>query len=165
MFIWIMSLIFSEATFTSPFYHVERYNRGTPDEMIIATPYKRDGNGDYLGIYNQNETLPISAHKSTIIWLHDMSESAADALPYFIKDKSYRLAKDNTKIVFPQASKEINDFFSKNPKDKTESWFNEYMNENITRPWKFNPPGMNETLKNKTLKDFDELRVEVVNQT
>ena len=101
MFVWIVGLVFAEATFTSPFYHVERYNKGNINEMIIATPYKNDLNGDYLGIYTQNETLPKEAHKSTIIWLHDMSESAADILPYFIKDKSYRLANDKTKIVFP----------------------------------------------------------------
>ena len=69
--------------------------------MIIATPYIKDADGYYNGVYSQNETLPRLAHKSTIIWLHDMSESAAEILPYFIKDKSYRLANDDTKIVFP----------------------------------------------------------------
>ena len=96
-----------------------------------------------------------------------MSESAADILPYFIKDKSYRLANDKTKIVFPQAQKEINDYFSKNPNERTESWFNEYMNENITRPWNYNSPDLNDTSKdwNKTLLTFDELRIKLVNQT
>ena len=66
-------------------------------------PYKKDSNGNYAGIFTRNDTIPSTAHKSTIIWLHDMSESTADILPYFIKDKSYRVSKDDTRIVFPQA--------------------------------------------------------------
>ena len=39
------------------------------------------------------------------------------------------------------------------------------MHENITRPWKYNAPGLNETEKDKSLKDFDVLRIMIANQT
>ena len=41
------------------------------------------------------------------------------------------------------------------------------MNENITRPWNYNSPDLNDTSKdwNKTLLTFDELRIKLVNQT
>lgn len=142
-----------------------------PTNRLSLCLTKKSLDGIYnVGTWNAttatNTGITAQEHKSTIIWLHDMSSSAADILPYFIKDKGYRLAKDNTKIVFPQATEEINDFFSEKEGERTESWFNEYWNENITRPFgPYNPPQFegNATLSDANLTDFDNLRLLIAN--
>lgn len=73
-----------------------------------------------------------------MIWLHDLEGWSTDYLKYFIKDNRYKVAPLTTKIVFPEATNEINDYFSMKKGERTRSWFNEYNFPNISRPFVYN---------------------------
>lgn len=112
----------------------------------------------------QESNLTPAQHKSTLIWLHDLDGQSTDYLTYFIKDNRYQVAPITTKVVFPQASDEINDLYSTKEGVRTASWFNEYMNENITRPWKYNITDDENTWK-KGQYDLEDLKEQISNVT
>lgn len=57
LFFMIAGMVFEEATFASPFYTVDRFNKGTFDEKIIAMPFKRDKDNNYVGVYREAEDI------------------------------------------------------------------------------------------------------------
>lgn len=74
------------------------------------------------------------------------------------------MAPLTTKIVFPEATSEINDFYSMRKGDRTRSWFNEYNFPNISRPFVYNVTGKEETWK-KGQFDREELKDTISNVT